>query len=81
MESEIITVILWLTFIKFSQMTIYPHLKPAFGNLSYGLSYPAGMLLFTLISWYLGFMNLPSMYGAMGYFKESGNMNFLPKEA
>lgn len=59
MESEIITVILWLTFIKFSQMTIYPHLKPAFGNLSYGLSYPAGMLLFTLISWYLGFMNLP----------------------
>ena len=37
-ESQILTVILWLIIIKFSQITVYPYLKPALGSISYGLS-------------------------------------------
>ncbi|WP_048151056.1 DUF2298 domain-containing protein [Methanolacinia paynteri] len=59
LEAQIITVIIWLLVIKFCQIAIYPYLRPVFGNLSYGLAYPSGMLLLTLISWYLGFAKLP----------------------
>lgn len=58
-ESQILTVILWIIAIKFCQITVYPYLRPAFHNLSYGLAYPVGVLLLTLISWYLGLIGLP----------------------
>lgn len=58
-ESQILTVILWLIIIKFSQITVYPYLKPALGSISYGLAYPVGILLLTIGSWYLGLAGLP----------------------
>ncbi len=58
-ESQIFTVILWLIIIKFSQITVYPYLKPALGSISYGLAYPVGILLLTIGSWYLGLAGLP----------------------
>lgn len=59
LESQICTIVLWLVIIKFCQMTLYPYLKPAFEKLAYGLAYPTGILVLTLISWYLGFVHLP----------------------
>ncbi|MCZ9312031.1 MAG: DUF2298 domain-containing protein [Methanocorpusculum sp.] len=59
LESQICTIILWLVIIKFCQMTLYPYLKPAFEKLAYGLAYPTGILVLTLISWYLGLIHLP----------------------
>jgi YYY domain-containing protein len=58
-EAQIATVVFWLVILKFCQITVYPYLKPALGNLAYGLAYPAGVLLLTLVSWYLGLMQLP----------------------
>ncbi|MEA5036769.1 hypothetical protein SDC9_18376 [bioreactor metagenome] len=58
-EAQILTVILWLIIIKFSQITVYPYLKPALGSISYGLAYPVGILLLTIGSWYLGLAGLP----------------------
>lgn len=72
-ETQILTVILWLFVIKFCQITIYPYLKSALGNLSYGLSYPLGILTLTCISWYLGLSHLPVQFslvpfGALGVY-------------
>ena len=58
-EAQILTVILWLIVIKFCQMAIYPYLKTAVADLSYGFSYPFSILLLTFISWYLGVAGLP----------------------
>ena len=58
-EAQILTVLLWLAVMKFCQMTIYPYLKPAAGNLSYGLAYPFSILLLTFVTWYLGAAGLP----------------------
>lgn len=58
-EAQILTVLLWLAVMKFCQMTIYPYLKPAAGNLSYGLAYPFSVLLLTFVTWYLGAAGLP----------------------
>ncbi len=58
-ESQILTVILWLIIIKFCQITVYPYLKPALGTISYGLAYHIGILLLTIGSWYLALTGLP----------------------
>jgi YYY domain-containing protein len=72
-ESQILTVILWLVVIKFCQITLYPYLKPALGKISYGLAYPVGILLLTIVSWYLGLSGLPVqlvliLFAALGGF-------------
>jgi|LSQX01.1.fsa_nt_gb YYY domain-containing protein len=58
-ETQILTVILWLIILKFSQITVYPYLKPALGSISYVLAYPVSILLLTIVSWYLGLAGLP----------------------
>ena len=58
-EVQILTVVLWLIVMKFCQMTTYPYLKPAVGNLSYGLAYPFSILVLTFVTWYLGLVDLP----------------------
>lgn len=58
-EVQILTVVLWLIVMKFCQMTTYPYLKPAVGNLSYGLGYPFSILVLTFVTWYLGLVGLP----------------------
>lgn len=59
LESQICTIVLWLLIIKFCQMAIYPYLKPVSEKLAYGLAYPAGMLILTFISWWIGILHLP----------------------
>lgn len=53
------TMIIWLVIIKFCQITIYPYLKSALGGLSYGLAYPAGIMVLTFLSWYIALIGLP----------------------
>ncbi|WP_319379317.1 DUF2298 domain-containing protein [uncultured Methanocorpusculum sp.] len=77
-ESQILTVILWLIVIKFCQISVYPYLKPALGRVSYGLAYPIGILLLTIVSWYLGLAGLPvqlalilfALLGGFAFFKK-----------
>ncbi|MBP2133018.1 YYY domain-containing protein [Methanomicrobium sp. W14] len=56
---QIFSVILWIFILKFLQISLWPALKKAAGDFSYGISYPASILLFTLISWYCGLFHLP----------------------
>ena len=58
-EVQILTVVLWLIVMKFCQMTTYPYLNPAVGNLSYGLGFPFSILVLTCVTWYLGLVGLP----------------------
>lgn len=78
-EAQIVTVILWLILIKFCQITLYPFLKSAVGNLSYGCAYPAGILFLTIISWYLGTLSLP-IYLALLPFVILGGYALLKKQ-
>lgn len=56
---QIFSVIVWLFLLKFLQMAIWPLLKEAFGDLSYGIAYPVSLLFFTIVSWYCGLLALP----------------------
>ena len=55
----ILTVLLLLVVVKFCQLAVYPYLRPALPKIAYGLAYPISILLLTLISWYLGLLQLP----------------------
>ena len=55
----ILTVLLLLVVVKFCQLAVYPYLRPALPKIAYGLAYPVSILLLTLISWYLGLLQLP----------------------
>ncbi|MDO5844158.1 MAG: DUF2298 domain-containing protein [Methanocorpusculum sp.] len=78
-EAQILTVILWIAAIKFCQVTVYPYLRPALHNLSYGLAYPIGILLLTLISWYLGLIGVPVQF-ALLFFLIIGALAFYKKQ-
>ena len=58
-EMQFFSVIIWIIILKFLQLSVWPLLKKPAGDFSYGISYPASLLLFTLISWYFGLLNLP----------------------
>ena len=55
----ILTILLLLVVVKFCQLAVYPYLRPALPKIAYGLAYPISILLLTLISWYLGLLQLP----------------------
>ncbi|WOF15582.1 hypothetical protein F1737_02220 [Methanoplanus sp. FWC-SCC4] len=63
-EIQILYVILWMFILKFIQISIWPALKNCFGEYSYGISYPASILLFGLISWYCGILGV-TIYTAL----------------
>lgn len=77
-ETQILTIILWLIIMKFCQMTVYPYLKPAVGNLSYGLAYPFSILVLTFVTWYLGVAGLPVQL-ALLLFAAAGGYALLSK--
>ncbi|MDO5847645.1 MAG: DUF2298 domain-containing protein [Methanocorpusculum sp.] len=58
-EFQALTVLLLLVIVKFCQLAVYPYLRPALPKIYYGLAYPVSILLLTLISWYLGLLQLP----------------------
>jgi len=58
-ETQIVTVAVWLILIKFLQVALYPAVRKPFGNLAYGLSFGASIVTFSLAAWYLGLLHLP----------------------
>lgn len=58
-EVQIICVLAWLALIKCLQVSVLPVFKDVFGRVSYGISFPAAVLLFTAVSWYCGCAGLP----------------------
>jgi YYY domain-containing protein len=56
---ELLAVIAWLATLKFFQLALYPPLKSTFGKSAYPIAYPAGFLLFGILSWYCGVFRIP----------------------
>ncbi len=64
-EAQVQTVLLWIALLKLLQISLYPSLRQALGDLAYPLSYPLSLLFFSLISWYLGYFHLPVAIAAV----------------
>ena len=45
--------------ITFLRLSTWPYLKRTLGNLAFPAAFPASLLLFTIITWYLGELKLP----------------------
>ncbi|MDG6257830.1 MAG: DUF2298 domain-containing protein [Methanomicrobiaceae archaeon] len=58
-DATLIYVVSWLAILKLLQMALWPNLRRGFADLAYPAAYPASLLLFTLVSWYLGLIHLP----------------------
>ncbi|MDD4137921.1 MAG: DUF2298 domain-containing protein, partial [Methanoregula sp.] len=49
----------WLIILTLLQLSVYPSLKKAFGAFAFPVSFPASLLLFTIVSWYCGLARIP----------------------
>jgi len=58
-EQQILCIISWLLVITILQFSLYPSLRKALGGFAFPVSFPASVLVFTLISWYCGLVRLP----------------------
>lgn len=58
-EQQVIAVISWLVVLTILQLSVYPSLKKAFSRFAFPVSFPASLLIFTLISWYCGLSRIP----------------------
>ncbi|WP_321504789.1 DUF2298 domain-containing protein [uncultured Methanoregula sp.] len=53
------SVLSWLVIITILQLAFYPGLKNTFGRFAFPVSFSASLLVFTIISWYCGLVQLP----------------------
>jgi YYY domain-containing protein len=58
-ELQAVSVISWLCVLSLLQLSLYPSLKKTFGDYAFPASFPASLLIFTLISWYCGLVRFP----------------------
>ncbi|MFA4877445.1 MAG: DUF2298 domain-containing protein [Methanoregula sp.] len=58
-EIQIFSVLSWLVIITLLQLAFYPGLKNTFGKFAFPVSFPASLLVFTIITWYCGLARLP----------------------
>ncbi|HTY15781.1 MAG TPA: DUF2298 domain-containing protein [Methanoregulaceae archaeon] len=56
---QVLSVVSWLLLLTFLQLSVWPYLKKTLGNLAFPAAFPASLLLFTIITWYLGELKLP----------------------
>ena len=49
----------WLIVLTALQLSVYPSLKKTFGTFAFPVSFPASLLIFTLVSWYCGLVRIP----------------------
>ncbi|MDD1689510.1 MAG: DUF2298 domain-containing protein [Methanoregula sp.] len=49
----------WIVILTLLQLSVYPSLKKTFGTFAFPVSFPASLLLFTLVSWYCGLVQIP----------------------
>jgi YYY domain-containing protein len=52
-------VLSWIISLKFLQLALWPSLKPAFRDFAYPVSFSASVLVFTLLTWYCGLVQIP----------------------
>ncbi|QYZ79946.1 hypothetical protein E2N92_11195 [Methanofollis formosanus] len=58
-EAQALMLISWLLLIKALQLALWPALRPAFKDYAYPAAYPASILLFGLLTWYVALIGLP----------------------
>ncbi|MCU0632219.1 MAG: DUF2298 domain-containing protein [Methanolinea sp.] len=58
-EFQALAVVSWLLLLFFLHLALWPYLKGSFREFAYPVSFPASILIFTLISWYCGLLRLP----------------------
>ncbi len=63
-DIQVLSVISWLLILTLLQLSLWPYLKKAIGDLAFPVAFPASVLLFTLTSWYCGLVRAP-VYLAM----------------
>lgn len=56
---QVLSVVSWLLVLTFLQLSTWPYLKKILGDLAFPAAFPASLLVFTLITWYLGELKLP----------------------
>lgn len=56
---QVTAVLSWLVVITLLQLSVYPSLKKTFGSFAFPVSFPASLLIFTLVSWYCGLVRIP----------------------
>jgi YYY domain-containing protein len=66
-EFQLLSVLTWLVFLKFLQISVYPALRSTLGRLAYPVSFPGGVLAFTALSWYLGLLGIPVTLAALPF--------------
>jgi YYY domain-containing protein len=58
-EQQIFSVISWLFFLSLLQISFYPSLKKTFKSFAFPVSFSSSLLVFTILSWYCGLLNIP----------------------
>ncbi len=58
-DIQVLSVISWLLILTLLQLSLWPYLKKAIGDLAFPVAFPASVLLFTIISWYCGLARVP----------------------
>ena len=58
-DIQVLSVISWLLILTILQLSLWPYLKKAIGDLAFPVAFPASILLFTFISWYCGLARVP----------------------
>jgi YYY domain-containing protein len=58
-DIQVLSVISWLLILTLLQLSLWPYLRKAIGELAFPVAFPASILLFTLISWYCGLVRVP----------------------
>jgi len=58
-ESQILSVVSWLLVVSLLQISVYPTMKKTLGRFAFPAAFPASLLIFTLVSWYCGLMQVP----------------------
>ena len=64
---QLLSIISWLILLKFLQLSVYPLLRSPLGKLAYPVSFSAGILSFSALSWYLGLLRLPVALAALPF--------------
>jgi YYY domain-containing protein len=66
-EYQVLFLLSWLVLLKFLQVSVYPVLAAHLEKSAYPVSFTAGILAFTALSWYLGLLRLPVVLAALPF--------------
>ena len=58
-EFQIVSVVSWLVVLTFLQLSLFPSLKKCLGQYAFPASFAASLLIFTILTWYCGLIQIP----------------------